>query len=91
MKPVSTNNMSALGYVGLFLLFCMPYIGTPALILFAIFGRGEARSFARAIIILYIALIALAVAAILLGFGADFEYYIEEGIQSYINTVGCYF
>ena len=89
MKPISTNNMSALGYVGLFLLFCMPYIGTPALILFAIFGRGEARSFARAIIILYIVLIALAVAIILLGFGADFEYYIEEGIKTYMNTVGC--
>ena len=89
MKPISTNNMSALGYVGLFLLFCMPYIGTPALILFAIFGRGEARSFARAIIILYIVLIALGVAIILLGFGADFEYYIEEGIKTYMNTVGC--
>ena len=91
MKPITTNNLSALGYVGLFILFCMPYVGTPALILFAIFGRGEVRNFARAIILLYIILIALVVAALLLGFGADFEYYIEEGIQIYINMVGCFF
>ncbi len=89
MKPISTNNMSAFGYVGLFILFCMPYVGTPALILFAIFGRGEARSFARALILLYIILVVLAVVVILLGFGADFEYYIEEGIKTYMNTVGC--
>lgn len=54
MKPNSTNNMSAWGFVGLFILFSLPYIGTPALILFAIFGQGSARSFARALLIISI-------------------------------------
>ena len=59
MKPVTTNSLSALGYVGLFLLFSMPYVGTPALILFAIFGHGEAKSFARALILIYVIFVAL--------------------------------
>ena len=87
MKPITTNSLSALGYVGLFLLFSVPYIGTPALILFAIFGHGEAKSFARALILLYVIFVALIVAALLLGFGADFEYYIEEGIKTFGSTV----
>lgn len=63
MKPISTNNLSAWGFIGLFILFSMPYIGVPALIIFAIFGHGAAKSFARALIILeiigYVALFVL--------------------------------
>ena len=69
MKPNSTNNMSALGFVGLFILFSLPYIGTPALILFAIFGQGPARSFARAILILSIIGYVILFGLLLVGFG----------------------
>ena len=60
MKPVTTNNLSAWGFVGLFILFSMPYIGTPALILCALFARDHsAKSFARAIILFEVIVIVL--------------------------------
>ena len=85
MKPNSTNYLGAWGYVGLFILFSMPYIGTPACVLFAIFGQGAAKSFARALLIIGIAIVLLWFALIVavLYFGlidlSEFEYYIEDG------------
>ena len=85
MKPIGTNNLSALGYVGLFILFNLPYIGTPALIILAIFGQDEVKNFARAYLIICIGIILLGGALVLavLFFGlmdlSEFEYYIEEG------------
>lgn len=76
MKPNATNNLSAWGYVGLFILFSMPYIGTPACILFAIFGQGDARSFARALLIIAVIIYVLAFGVILLAFSGLFG--IEE-------------
>ena len=69
MKPIGTNNLSAWGYIGLLILFSMPYIGTPACILFAIFGQGAAKSFARALLIISVIFYALALALIFIGFG----------------------
>ena len=68
MKPLTYNNLSVWGYVGLFILFNLPVIGTPAIILFAIFGSGGAKSLARALIILYIIGVAI-YAVLVLSFG----------------------
>lgn len=69
MKPNSTNNLSALGFIGLFILFSMPYIGTPACILFAIFGQGSAKSFARALLILAVIGYVILFGLLIIGFG----------------------
>lgn len=91
MKPITTNNLSAWGYIGLFILFSMPYIGTPALILFAIFGRGAARSFSRALLILAAIGYVIIFAAVLLGFSEFNEFgdfYIDEGVEVFRNIAG---
>ncbi|MBO7196035.1 MAG: hypothetical protein J6V80_01745 [Clostridia bacterium] len=83
MKPIGTNNLSAWGYVGLLILFCMPYIGTPAIILFALFGNGAARNFARAILLLAVLSVVLVVALLVIGFVnlGDFNFSIDDGVQ----------
>ena len=83
MKPIGTNNLSVLGYVGLFILFSMPYIGTPALILFAIFGTGSARNFARALLLITVLAIALLVILIIVGLLSlsDLNYFVDGGVQ----------
>ena len=74
MKPNTTNNLSAWGFIGLFILFSMPYIGTPALILFAIFGQGSARSFARALLIISVIGYIIIFGMLLAGFGGLEEF-----------------
>ena len=87
MKPIGTNNLSALGYIGLFILFCMPYIGTPALLIFAIFGRGAAKNFARAILLATVLMVLLVVVLAVIGMVnlGDFNFSINDGVEAYNN------
>ncbi len=87
MKPIGTNNLSALGYIGLFILFCMPYIGTPALILFAIFGRGAAKNFARAILLISVLSVVFLVVLMVIGLInlGDFNFSTDNGIELFNN------
>ena len=79
MKPITTNNLSAWAYIGLFILFSLPYIGTPAVILCAIFARNEAvKGFARAILILAVIGWVIIFAAAFSG-GFDFNFSFDEG------------
>ena len=89
MKPISTNNMSAWGYIGLMILFSMPYVGTPALILFAIFGQGEAKSFARAYVIIAVISIVIIAVALVLGVisPSDFSEYLEGDSLEVLRNV----
>lgn len=68
MKPISNNNLSAWGYVGLLILFSLPYVGTPALLICAIFVKDTAvRNFARALLILSLIGVIIIVVATVLG------------------------
>ena len=68
MKPLHTNSLSAWGYIGLFILFSLPYVGTPALIICAFFVKDTAaRNFSRALLILTVAVCALLFVLILIG------------------------
>ena len=68
MKPVTTNSLSAWGYVGLLILFSLPYIGTPAMIICALFAPNpSAKSFARALIILELIAVLIIVALLVVG------------------------
>lgn len=98
MKPITTNSLSAWGYIGLILLFNLPYIGFPALIICAFFIKNHAvRSFARAMIILELIICVLAFVVILIGFGnlGDFleDYYFnfsgDEG-SAFISNIRYY-
>ena len=74
MKPVATNNLSVLGLIGLILLFSIPDVGLIAMILFAIFARGVARTLARAFLILtIIGVIILAALAVYVEFNFPFD------------------
>ena len=69
MKPITTNNINALGYIGLLILFNLPYIGFPALLICALFVQNRSvRSFARAIIIIEVVFYAALIIIALLGF-----------------------
>ena len=87
MKPVATNSLSAWGYIGLLILFSLPYVGTPALIIFAIFGQGAAKSFARAILILSLGIIALAVVLVIAGLVSlgDLGIFVDGGTELFNN------
>ena len=77
MKPLGHNNLSAFGYVLLIILFCIPGIGTPALIICALFARDPgAKNFARALILITIICAALIVVGYFLGV-VDIETYYE--------------
>lgn len=90
MKPLGTNNLSAWGYVGLFILFNMPYIGTPAIILFAIFGNGAAKSFARAFLIIWLIGVILIAAVLILGIVnlGDLDFSIDDGVEAFRGIAG---
>ena len=86
MKPLSTNNLSAWGYVGLFILFCLPYVGTPALIICALLVKNyDVRSFSRAILILtlllWVAVIILSIVGIVNL--SDFGFSTDDGVQAF--------
>ena len=69
MKPISIANLSVWGYIGCFILFNLPYVGTPALIICALFAKNPSlKSFARALLILSLIGIVLIVVIGLLGF-----------------------
>ena len=68
MKPVTTNSLSAWGYIGLLILFNLPYIGTPAMIICALFAPNHSvKSFARALIILELIAVLVLVALLVVG------------------------
>lgn len=84
MKPNLTNNLNTWGYVGLFILFCMPYVGTPALLICAIFVKDHAtKSFARAILLLSLLSVVFLVVVALLGLVnlGDFNFDVDSGTQ----------
>lgn len=95
MKPNTTSSLSALGYVGLLILFNLPYVGFPAIILFSIFAKDRGvRGLARAFLIIELAVIAiLAVLCVigLMNFGEIFgDYYFvfsEGGVEAF-NNIG---
>ncbi len=69
MKPIATNTLSAFGYIGLIILFNLPYVGLPALLICALFIQNQSvRSFARAIIIIELVCTLIIVVIALLGF-----------------------
>lgn len=69
MKPIATNTISAFGYIGLIILFNLPYVGLPALLICALFIQNHSvRSFARAIIIIELVCTLILVVIALLGF-----------------------
>ena len=41
MKPIATNNLSFWGVIGYLILFNLPYIGTPANLIVAIFSKDR--------------------------------------------------
>lgn len=92
MKPLSTNSISAWGYVGLFLLFCLPYVGTPALIICALFvPNQEVKNFSRAILLLTLLGVVAIFVLLLLGlFPLDgFDFDIQGGFEA-LNGIRYY-
>ena len=74
MKPIGTNNLNAWGYAGLFILFCIPGLGTTLVILFALFGQGEVRSLARGFLLFGVLLVILEEVLIFVAFQYFPEY-----------------
>jgi amino acid transporter len=60
MKPNTSNSLSAIGYIGLLILFNLPYVGFPAIVLFSIFAKDKgARTVAHVFLVLQLAAIAV--------------------------------
>ena len=92
MKPLGNNNLSAIGYVLLIILFCIPGIGTPALIICALFARDpDAKNFARALVLLTLISVAIIVVGYLTGV-VDIEYYnyINEPVEVFRGLVSTF-
>ena len=92
MKPINTNNLSFWGYIGLLILFHLPYVGDIFLFGFAIFGgKSKAGKFARIILIIQIVLgVILGIAGVFLGgeIFNDFGFPVDEGIEVFRNIAG---
>ncbi len=90
MKPLGHNNLSAWGYIGLFILFSLPYIGTPALLICAIFVKDSSvKNFARALLIL--AVIGWMI-ILVIGFSGiiqveDFNFPVNGGVEAFLSSV----
>ncbi len=98
MKPIATNVLSVFGYIGLIILFNLPYVGLPALLICALFIQNQSvRSFARAIIIIEVVCTLLLVVVALLGFISFsdiledfyFDFSGDEG-TAFLNSVRYY-
>lgn len=98
MKPITFSSLSAWGYIGLFILFNLPYVGTPALIICALFSRNYAvKNFARALLILTVLSLVFLLVLGFLGFYSFsdiledfyFDFSGDEGTV-FINTVRYY-
>ena len=90
MKPNSTNNLSFLGYIGLFILFNLPYIGTPAMIICAFFGSGGVKKFARVLLIITVICLGILIALSLLGF-INIEQFIpatQDNVEAVLGFTG---
>ena len=88
MKPIATNALSVFGYIGLIILFNLPYVGLPALLICALFIQNQSvRSFARAIIIIEVVCTLLLVVVALLDFYFDFSG--DEG-TAFLNNIRYY-
>ena len=91
MKPLMHNQISTLGYIGLFILFALPYVGTPALIICAfLIPDGPVKSFARAIfwftIIAVVVLVVLVFALVMINGGSlDYEFPLlrNDGLEAF--------
>ena len=92
MKPLTYGNISTLGYIGLFILFMLPYVGAPALFICAFMTpAGPVRSFARAVFCLsIIAVVVIAVAVVVLavlysGGSLDYEFPLlnNDGLEAF--------
>ena len=89
MKPLTHSNLSVFAYVGLFILFMLPYVGTPALIICAFFiPDGPVKKFARAMfwISLIIVLAAVIGGIALTNGGYEFPLLNNDGIEAF-NSV----
>ena len=95
MKPLTNNNISFLGGVGLLILFSLPYVGNLALIICAFFiPAGSVRTFARGCLIFVVVAIVVDVIIMLLTDNSFFfEYYYEfpllnnEGLEAFRNIL----
>lgn len=90
MKPLHTNNLSALGYIGLFILFCMPYIGNIALLICAFLIKDTAvRNFSRAILILtVIGWVIIFAASFVGGFDlGEFDFFGGNGVEEVFGGI----
>ena len=92
MKPLTNGNISTLGYIGLFILFMLPYVGTPALIICAfLIPAGPVKSFSRAVFWLsIIAVVVIAVIVILYTGGSlDYEFPLlnNDGLEAFKSVI----
>ena len=94
MKPILTNNISAWGYVGLFILFSIPVIGTLAMIICAVFMRNsEVGAFARGMIIFTLIYYLLAVVLDIIVINGIIDlsqlgFYTDSGVEVFNNVRG---
>ena len=90
MKPLTHSNLSAFAYVGLFILFMLPYVGTPALIICAfLIPDGPVKKFARAMFwISLIIVLAAVIGGIALSAGGYYEFPLlnNDGLEAF-NSV----
>ena len=99
MKNLTNCSVSPLGYIALTVLFFLPYVGTPALLICAIFVRNEGvRNYARAWIIAYIIFVLLVAALVIVlsvanpdlytDLFGEYEIFPEEGLEAFNGIVG---
>ena len=91
MKPIATNNLSFWGVIGYLILFNLPYIGTPANLIVAIFSKDRSTKI-FSWVYFFIGIIITVVTTILgVGiyslFGLDqFGFPASDGVQAFISS-----
>ena len=90
MKPLTHGNLSAFAYIGLFILFMLPYVGTPALIICAfLIPAGPVKSFARAMFWISVIIIVAAVIGgiVLTNGGYEFPLLNNDGLEAFKSVI----
>ncbi len=92
MKPITTNSLSAWGYIGLLILFNLPVVSFPAIIICAFLVKDTSvRNFARAFLIIELIIYVIFFVLGFMGvinfneFFVDFDFPVDGGTEVFNN------
>ena len=90
MKPLGNGNFGFFGFIGYLILFNLPYVGTPANIIVAIFAKDRGtKIFSRVYLFVSIFIGLISILYTLAGFGLlglfGLDFPVSDGVKAFLG------